>query len=323
MTKPKVYIARKIPMQGLEELYKHCKVKMHSSENPPTKKQLISYAKSADALITTVTEEVDKDVLSANSNLKLVANYALGFNNIDLKSAKEKNIYASNTPSMVSASAVAQHAFALLFALARKLPQSNKFMRAGKYKAWDPILFLGDDMREKTLGIVGGGRIGCSLGEFAKSCFNMKILYSDVVRSPQIEQKCKAKKVSLPDLLKQSDYISLHVPLLASTKHLIGQKELSLMKNTAILINTSRGAVVDEKALVKALRAKKISGAGLDVFEFEPKLSAGLSSLDNVILTPHTASATIEAREEMGKMATQNILDVLVQGKRPRNEVQE
>ncbi|MBU2575585.1 D-glycerate dehydrogenase [Patescibacteria group bacterium] len=321
MLKPKVIIARKIPKDGLDELYKHCKVKMHASQDPPTKKQLISYAKSADALMTTVTEEVDKDVLRANPDLKIVANYALGFNNIDLKSAKARNVYASNTPSMMSASAVAQHAFALLFALARRLPQSDAFVKAGKYKAWSPVLFLGDDMREKTLGIVGGGRIGCSLAEFAKTCFDMKILYSDVVRSPQIEKKCKAKKVSLDSLLKESDYVSLHVPLLPSTKHLIGLKELSQMKESAILINTSRGGVIDEKALVRTLRAKKIAGAGLDVFENEPKLSLGLAKLSNIILTPHTASATIEAREEMGRQATENILDVLIHGKAPRNEV--
>ena len=323
MPKPIVYIARKVPKNGFEDLYKHCTVKMHTSENPPTKKQLISYARSADALIATVTDFVDKDVLSAGKNLKIVANYAIGFNNIDLKATKAADMYASHTPSLVAASAVAQHSFALIMALARRLGESDQFMREGKYKAWSPTLFLGDDLRGKTLGIVGGGRIGCSLGEIIKGAFDVDVVYSDVVRSPQIEKRCNAKKMSLPELLNKSDYVSLHVPLLPSTKHLIGAKELSQMKPNAILINTSRGPVIDEKALVRALKAKKIAGAGLDVFEFEPKLAPGLAKLSNVILTPHSASATIEAREEMGKMATENILDVLVRGIAPRNEIKE
>ena len=321
MPKPIVYIARNIPKIGLEDLYKHCEVKMHSGANPLTKLQLISYAKNADALITTVTDFVDKAVLSAGKNLKIVANYAIGYNNIDLKAAKAVGVYAAHTPSMKSASAVAQHAFALLMALGRRLPQSDAYTKAGKYKAWSPVLFLGDDMQGKTLGIVGGGRIGCSLAGYVKKSFNMDILYTDVVCSPQIEKTCKAKRTSLSELLQKSDYVSLHVPLLPSTKHLIRAKELSQMKQTAILINTSRGPVIDEKALVRALKSKKIAGAGLDVFEFEPKLAPGLTKIPNVILTPHTASGTIEAREEMGKMASENVLDVLVRSVAPRNEI--
>lgn len=321
MSKPKVYIARKIPTQGLEELLKKCDVKMHKSQNPPSKKQLISYAKSSDAIMTSVEESVDKDVLSANPYLKIVANYAIGYNNIDLKTATERGIFTSNAPSPLAADAVAQHAMALILCLGRKISQSDKYTKQRKYKAWDPLLFIGDDMRGKTLGIIGVGRIGSSLVKIAKFGYEMNILYNDVIKNTDIEKNCKAKKVDLEKLLLESDYVSVHVPLLASTKHLISKNQISKMKKTAFLINTSRGPVVNEKDLLSALVAKKIAGAGLDVFEFEPNPLSGLLKMDNVILTPHTASATNQAREEMAKMASDNILDVLVRFKAPRNQI--
>jgi glyoxylate reductase len=321
MPKPIVYITRKLPKDGLEDLYKHCQVKMHSSQNPPSRKQLLSYAKKADALISVLTEKIDKEVFDVGPNIKIVANYAIGFDNIDLKAAKLAGVPASNTPSNLAANAVAQHAMAVILTIARKLPEADKFVKAGKYQSWDPALLLGDDMNNKTLGIVGSGRIGSSLASIAFKGYDMDILYFDVIRNKDLEKKYKAKKVNLNQLLKNSDYVSLHVPLLPSTKHLIGSKELSQMKDSAILINTSRGPVVDEKALVKALKSNKILGAGIDVFEFEPKLAPGLSRLSNAILTPHIASATHASRREMGEMATQNVLDVLIRGKRPSYEV--
>lgn len=321
MPKPKVYIARKIPKQGIEELYKFCDVKMHNSTIPPTHSQLISFAKKSDAIMTSVTENVDKQVLSVNPKLKIVANYAIGFDNIDLKSASKLGVFVSNTPSLLAADAVAQHAMALLLCLARKILESDKFMKTGKYKAWDPLLLLGDDMRGKTFGIIGGGKIGSALVKIARAGYEMNILYNDVIQNKYIEQNFGAKRVTLDKILASSDYLSLHVPLLPSTKHMISAKQLSKMKKTAILINTSRGPVINEKDLFKALKSKRIAGAGLDVFEFEPKPVTGLSKLDNVILTPHTASATIEARQEMGKMATENILDVLIHHKPPRNQI--
>jgi lactate dehydrogenase-like 2-hydroxyacid dehydrogenase len=194
-------------------------------------------------------------------------------------------------------------------------------MRLGRYKAWDPSLLLGYDMNKKTLGIVGSGRIGSTLVHIASRGYDMDIIYYDVMRNKDIEKKYKAKKVTLQQLLKSSDYVSLHVPLLPTTRHMIGAKELSQMKETALLVNTSRGAVINEKALVSALRAKKIMGAGIDVYENEPKLSPGLAKLLNIVLTPHIASATYAARKEMGEMVTQSVVDVLIRGKRPRNEV--
>tara|TARA_B100001971_G_C18182754_1_gene533802 strand:- start:492 stop:1385 length:894 start_codon:yes stop_codon:yes gene_type:complete len=294
---------------------------MHASQKPPSRAQLFSYAKRADALISVFTEKIDKEVFAKSPNLKIVANYAVGFDNIDLKAAAKAEVSISNTPSTVAAHAVAQHAMAMILTLARRLPEADSFMRLGRYKAWDPSLLLGYDMNKKTLGIVGSGRIGSTLVHIASRGYDMDIIYYDVMRNKDIEKKYKAKKVTLQQLLKSSDYVSLHVPLLPTTRHMIGAKELSQMKETALLVNTSRGAVINEKALVSALRAKKIMGAGIDVYENEPKLSPGLAKLLNIVLTPHIASATYAARKEMGEMVTQSVVDVLIRGKRPRNEV--
>jgi len=321
MSKPTVYITRKIPKEGLEDLYKHCNVKMHASQNPPSRAQLLSYAKKSDALMSILTEKIDKEVFDANPNLKTVANYAVGYDNLDLKAAKLAGVPVSNTPSILAGNAVAQHAMAMILTISRQLPQADKFLREGKYKAWDPALFLGGDMNGKTLGIIGGGRIGSALVNIAFEGYEIEILYCDIVRNKELEKKFKAKKVNLKQLLNKSDYISLHVPLLPSTRHMIGAKEFSQMKESAILVNTSRGPVVDEKALVNALKSKKIAGAGIDVYENEPKLTPGLTKLTNVVLTPHIASATHAARREMGEIATNNILDVLIRNRRPRNEV--
>ncbi|MAG28554.1 D-glycerate dehydrogenase [bacterium] len=320
MKKPLVIIARNIPKEGLEELYKHCRVQMHKDSMPPSRSELLSYSSRADALITVLTEKVDAELLSSAKSLKIVANYAVGFDNIDLKAAKKAGIYATNTPGNLG-SAVAEQAMGMILVLSKKMLQGDRFMRANKYKAWDPNLLLGNNVGEKTLGIIGVGNIGSVLVKIAHDGFGMKILYHDVIQNKEIEKAQKAKRVSLSQLLKTSDAVSVHVPLLPSTKHLIGASELNQMKETAVLVNTSRGPVIDEKALVKALKANKIAGAGLDVFEFEPKMAPGLAKLENIVLTPHIASATIEARTEMGEIATQNILDVLIRGKKPRNEL--
>jgi len=320
MKKPLVVITRNIPQEGLEELYKHCTVKMHRGALPLSRKQLLAYAKKADALITVLTEKVDKELLQSAKNLKVIANYAVGFDNIDLKAVKKAGIYVTNTPGDLGA-AVSEHAMGMILVLSKRILQGDYFMRAGKYKAWDPNLLLGNDVRGKTLGIIGTGKIGSALVKIAKRGFGMDILYHDVVRNKRIEKEYRAKRVFLPQLLKTSDAVSVHVPLLPSTRHLVGTKELNQMKPSAVLVNTSRGPVINEKALVKALKAKKIAGAGLDVYEFEPKLAPGLAKIPNVVLTPHIASATIEARTEMGEIATQNILDVLIRGKAPRNEL--
>lgn len=319
-TKPIVYITRKINEAGLEELKKHCVVKMNPKRTPPSRSEFLKNVKTAQAIMPSLVEKINEEVFRTNPNLKIVANYAVGYDNIDLASAKKYNIPVTNTPGDYSV-AVAEQAMALILSLSKRVNEADKFVRAGKYKAWDPLLFLGNDVSGTTLGIIGVGKIGSYLVKIAKAGFNMNIIYHDVIRNEKIEKELGAKSVSLEELLRTSDYVSIHVPLMPSTKHLISDKQLKMMKPTAHLINTSRGPVIDEKALVKALKNKVIAGAGLDVFEFEPKLTPGLAKLANVVLTPHTASATYAARRDMAKIAADNILDVLVRGVEPRNKI--
>lgn len=304
----------------MEELKKHCQIKMHNKITPPTRREFLANVKKANALIVSLVEKVNTEVFQTNPNLKVVANYAVGFDNIDVRAAKKFNIPVANTPGDYAV-AVAEHAMALMMSLAKRVVEGDKFVRAGKYKAWDPLLLLGNDLKGKTLGIIGTGRIGSALAQIARQGFGMAIIYYDVVRNQQIEKERGARFRPLPDVLAKADFISVHVPLLPSTRHLLSDKQFKLMKRAAYLVNTSRGPVVDEKALVRALKAKIIAGAGLDVFELEPKLVPGLSKLSNVVLTPHIASATYAARKQMAQIASDNILDVLVRGVRPRNEI--
>jgi glyoxylate reductase len=265
-----------------------------------------------------LTDRIDKEFIDKNLQLKIIANYAVGFDNIDTKYANQKGIIVTNTPDVLTP-AVADITFGLLVVVARRIIEADSFTRKGKYKGWQPDLFLGQEIYGKTLGIIGLGRIGTAVAERAKG-FSMKILYNTRTRDKQIEERLNAKYTSINSLLKESDFISLHVPLTPETKHLISKEQLNMMKKTAILVNTSRGPIVDEKALVQALKQKKIAGAALDVYEFEPKLSSDLKNLKNIVLTPHIASASVEARSAMGELATKNIIAVL-QGKRPLTPV--
>jgi lactate dehydrogenase-like 2-hydroxyacid dehydrogenase len=255
--------------------------------------------------------------------VKIIANYAVGFNNIDVKVAAERKLPISNTPGPEITESVAEHTFMLMLAVARRLVESDRFTRDGKYKGWGPLLLLGADVYSKTLGVIGLGAIGKALAQRAVNGFRMKVLYNDMKRDEAFEREFGAKYVSKEELLKNSDFVSLHVPLLPSTKHLIGANELNIMKPTAFLVNTSRGPVVDEKALLIALRDKKIAGAALDVYECEPAIDCDLTdnlelrAMDNVILTPHTASATVETRSAMSVVAAQNIIAVLEGGEAP------
>ena len=316
MPKPKIFVTRKIPESGIKLLQKSCHVKIYPKDQVIPKDELIKEVKQCDALLCLLTDKIDKEVIDANHKLKIISNYAIGFNNIDVAYATKKGIPVTNTPGKAIVDAVAEHTIALLFAITKRIVEADQFMRAGKYKTWEPLLLLGMELVEKTIGIVGLGRIGSGVAQRAKA-MGMKIVYYDVKRNADFEREFSAQYLSLNNLLKSADVVSVHVPLLPTTKHLIGTKELSLMKKTAYLINTSRGPVIDEKALVQALKQKKIAGAGLDVYEFEPKLATGLTKLQNVVLTPHIASATIEARSEMSKDAAENILAVL-QGKKPK-----
>jgi glyoxylate reductase len=316
--KPKVFVTRIIPRSGIDLLEQYCQVKVSVQDRVIAKDELLDGVKWCDALLCLLTDRIDEEVIAANPNLKVIANYAVGYDNIDLKAATAANIPVTNTPDILT-DAVAEHTFALLMAIARRIPESDKYTRLGKYKGWAPMLFLGAELKGKTLGIIGLGRIGIGVAQRAKA-MGMNILYHDINRDGAFEKTYQAGFADTDSIIKESDFISIHVPLLPLTKHLIGQKQLAMMKKTAYLINTSRGPVVDEKALVEALASDEIAGAALDVFEFEPDLSAGLAQMDNVVLTPHTASATHETRSAMSMVAASNILDVL-RGEVPRNLV--
>jgi len=284
-------------------------VKVYPKDQVISRAELIKGVKWCDALLCLLTDKIDAALIDVNPNLKIIANYAVGFDNIDVKKAIEAKIPVTNTPGVLT-DAVAEHTFALMLSIARRIPESHQFTRAGKYKGWEPLLLLGSELKGKTLGIIGLGRIGAAVAERTVKGMGMNVLYFDIKRNPKFDRKYNAKFAKIDTILKKADFVTLHVPLLPSTKHLIGPREFKMMKNTAYLINTSRGPVIDEKALVYALKNNQIAGAALDVFEHEPRLESGLAKLDNVVLTPHTASATCEARSAMSELAARNILAV-------------
>ncbi len=318
----KVYITRKIPDTGITLLQQNgFDIVVSPHDRPLTKQELIEALKadSYDALVSLLTDTIDNDIFEAAPNLKIVANYAVGFNNINLEEAKKRNIFVSNTPGVLTNS-VAEFSFALLLALARQIIPADTFMRSGKYQGWDPDLFIGYELHNQTMGIVGAGRIGAQIAKYARG-FDMNVIYYDVSRNDVLEKQYGATYFAdIADVLKQSDVVNICVPLIDSTHHLINKERLELMKSSAFLINTSRGPVIDEVALVEALQKNSIAGAGLDVYEFEPKLSEGLQKLSNVILAPHIASATEFARNEMARVAALNVIDALL-GRIPQNSV--
>ncbi len=312
-----------IPQVGLETLrQKGFEVDIYPKDEILPQKKLISILKKGnyDGVVSLVTDFIDEKVFDAAPTVKIFSNYATGFDNIDLVEAKKHSVTVTNAPADLASEAVAEHAIALTLALAARIVGGNEFMRKNKYKGWDPMGFIGTDILGKTLGIVGVGRIGSRVAHYAKG-LGLNVIYTDVARNEQLEKDCGAVFcASVEELLPKADVVSLHTPLMDSTHHLINETRLKMMKSTAFLINTSRGPVIDEKALVSALQNKTIAGAGLDVFEFEPRLSAGLPKLSNVILTPHIASASIEARNQMSVIAAQNIIDFF-DGKTPKNKV--
>lgn len=309
MDRKKVYITRKIPDIGINLLKQHFEVEINMENRPLTKEELISNIEDKDAVLCQLTDLIDKEVYDRAKNVKIFANYAVGFNNIDVDEATKRGIIITNTPGVLS-DATADLAWTLLLSVARRIVEADKYTRAGKFKCWSPTLFLGQDLVGKTLGIIGAGRIGKTLAKRSIG-FEMKILYHNRKRDEEMEKMFNAKWVDKDTLLKESDFISLHVPLTKETYHMIGEREFKLMKETAILINTARGPVVDEKALVKALKEKEIWGAGLDVYEKEPEVEEDLKKMDNVVLVPHIGSATINTRDNMAKIAAKNIIAVL------------
>lgn len=322
----KIFVTRRIPERGIELLKsKGYAVEVSEKDGVLTKDELVAHLKagSYDAVLCLLTDKIDEDVFAAaGAQCKIFANYAVGFDNIDVEAMKRHNMTVTNTPGVLTET-VAEHTFALMLSIAHRIPEGDAFMKAGKYHGWAPMLLLGTDLAGKTLGVVGLGRIGSLVAHHAAKGFGMKILYYDPKPNADFEKEYGAKFVDLETLLKESDFISIHVPLLPTTRHLIGEKELKMMKKSAYIVNTSRGPIIDEKALVAALNEHWIRGAALDVFEHEPDepvIAHGLSGLQNAVLTPHTASATEETRSKMAELAATNIIEML-EGRTPPNKI--
>ena len=315
--KKKILVTRNLPDKAMKLLYETYDVELNPWDRVMTEDELIEGIRDKQGLLCLLTDNISAEIMDEAKNLKVISNYAVGFNNIDVKAATERGIPVTNTPGVLTET-TADLAWALLMATARRAVEADAFMRKGAYKGWGPMLFLGGDVYGKTLGLIGMGRIGSAVARRAVG-FNMRILYYDMNRLPEDEEKVlNLEYADFDEILRSSDFVSLHVPLVPSTKHLIGTRELSLMKPTSYLVNTSRGPVVDEKALVEALRSKKIAGAGLDVYENEPEMAPGLAQLESVVLLPHIASASVDTRTKMGTIAACNLMTGLA-GELPAN----
>ena len=306
----KVYITREIPDAAIKLLKdKGYNVVVYHYDSPVSLKEFSGHVKDADAIISLLSDRIDAQLIDNMKNCKIIANYAVGYNNIDIEYAKKKNIIVTNTPDALTDS-TADLTLALVLACARRIIEAEKFIRNGEFKGWKPKLFLGIELKNKVFGILGGGRIGTAVAVRAKA-FGANIVYFSRSKSSQIEESTGAKKTSLDTLLKTADFISIHLPLTEKTYHLLNKEKLSLIKKTSIFINTARGEVVDEKTLIKLLKQKKIGGAGFDVFENEPYINPELLKLENVVALPHIGSATFEARTQMAILAAENVISVL------------
>ena len=316
--KPRVYVTRRIPEAGLKILQRFCEVVYRDEVPPPSREELLEAVRDVDALYCTLNEKIDKELLDRAEKLRVVGTMSVGVDHIDVEYATSKGIYVVHTPGVLTET-VADHAWALLLAAAMRVTEADDMIRKGEWTIpWAPTMLLGHDVYGKVLGIIGLGRIGYAVAKRARG-FDMKILYYDVVRRPEAEKELGAEYTTLDDLLRRSDFVTIHVPLTPETRKLIGERELKLMKRTAVLVNTSRGPVVDQKALVKALSEKWIAAAGLDVFEEEPiDPNDPLLRLRNVVLTPHIGSASHDTRNKMAEMAAEGIIKVL-KGEKPEN----
>lgn len=315
-----VFVTRAIPEDGIARLRMSCDtVEINPHDRSLTYDELLDQIKCRDAVLTMLSDKIDANLIQQAKELKIIANYAVGYDNIDIDAATAKGVVVTNTPGVLTDS-TADMAWALLFSIARRTVEGDKFTREGKFLGWEPLLLLGGDFREKTLGIIGAGRIGTAVALRSRG-WDMKVLYATRSnRNSLLEETLNAKRVDVETLLHESDFISINTRFSEETRHLIGPREFSKMKSTAYLVNTARGAVIDEEALVDALRNRQIAGAGLDVYEEEPCLKPGLAELSNVVLAPHLGSATIETRTKMSLMAAENIIAVL-RKRRPENAV--
>lgn len=318
----RIFVTRPIPEAGINALKTKgydVVVNEKAEGRAATDAELIEGVKGADAVLSVLTDKITAEVMDAGvPTLKVIANYAVGFDNIDIEAAKKHKLMVTNTPGVLT-NTVAEHTFALMLSIAHRISEGDRFSRAGRYHAWGPNLLLGTDLSGKTLGVVGLGRIGSRVAMHAVKGFEMRVIYNDPKPNSDFEKEFGAVYAEkIDDMLPQCDFVSIHVPLLESTRHLINEARLRTMRRSAYLVNTSRGPIIDEKALAKALREKIIRGAAIDVFEFEPEITPDLKELDNIIITPHIASATEETRDKMAEIAADNIIEAL-EGRTPPN----
>jgi glyoxylate reductase len=318
MARPSLYVSRLLPERVMVVIEDHFHLLVRPTTTPPSADQLRDGLREADAAICTLTEQITDSVLAAARKLKIVANYAVGYNNIDVAAANAKGIVVTNTPDVLT-DATADLTWALILATARRVVEGDRLVRSGRWDGWEPTQLLGLDVSGRTLGLIGMGRIGRAVAQRAAG-FDMQVLYHTRHPVKDVGRHEKWASRSLEQLLAESDIISLHVPLTRDTRHLIGAPQLALMKPTAVLINTARGPVVDERALVEALSQRRLAGAGLDVYEQEPALYPRLSELDQVVLVPHLGSATLSTRVRMGMICLENIGAVL-EGREPPHRV--
>jgi glyoxylate reductase len=315
--RPKIYITRKIPLPAVDLISESCDVVFHEGEEAPTREELLNNIVDKDGVVCLVGDRMDKEAIDLAGNMKVISTMSAGFEHIDIAYATQKGIYVGYAPDALT-DATADLTFSLLLAAARRIPESDRFMRQRKWKiSWSPLFMIGKSVWESTLGIIGLGKIGKAVAKRAQG-FNMRVLYSDPVRlAPKEERESGVIFRPLEDLLKESDFVSIHVPVTNETRRFMNEERLKLMKPSAILINASRGATVDEATLIRALQEKWIAGAALDVYEKEPITDDNpLLDLENVVLVPHIGSATIEARTKMAETAALNLLSVL-KGERP------
>lgn len=318
--KPIVYVTRVIPDAAMQILREHCECRVWREVDTPVPRDiLLQEVRQAEGIFSLLTERIDGELFAAAPNLKAVANMAVGYDNIDVEAARQHGIIVTNTPGVLTET-TADLTFALLMATARRIVEAANFVKKGQWKAWSPMQLTGPDIYRATLGIIGMGRIGEAVARRAKG-FGMRLLYHNRSRKPEVEQELGIEYMALDALLAEADYVAVLTPLTAETRHMIGERELALMKRSAILINTARGPVVDEQALYNALKQQTIWGAGLDVFEQEPiGTDHPLLTLDNVVALPHIGSASIATRTRMAVMAAENLVAAVL-GNEPPNRV--
>ena len=317
--KPSILISRLLPEEALARARSRAVVDLHEADKPLGRSELAARLRDRRGLVCLITDTIDAALLEGCPDLKVVSNVAVGFNNIDVAAATQRGVVVTNTPDVLTET-TADFAWTLLMATARRVVEADRYVREGKFTQWEYMLLLGGDIHGKTLGIIGFGRIGRAMARRARG-FDMRVLYQDAVAADAAtERELGATRTDTATLLRESDFVTLHTPLLPETKHLINAQSLKTMKKTAYLVNASRGPVVDEAALAQALKERWIAGAGIDVFEEEPKVHAGLMGLPNVVLAPHIASASSDTRVKLANLAVDNCLAVL-EGKAPLTPV--